>query len=903
MPFTHVESDLFSRVDGKFLACRGRRFRIKGVSYGTFAPDNDGYQFPKLSQVRDDFRVMAECGINTVRTYTVPRLDFLDEAAAAGLSVIIGIPWMQHVAFLDDKARTQSIRHGIVEEVRLIANHPATLLVALGNEIPPGVVRWHGASRVEAFLRNVYDDAKAVVPDALLTYVNYPPTEYLDLPFFDVCAFNVYLHRESDLRAYVSHLQVVAGNRPLLLTEIGADSLSEGEPGQADLAAMQVKTVFEEGACGAVVFSWTDDWWRGGQPVSDWRFGLTTVDRQPKPALLGVSREYSDVGFDQEQRALWPRVSVLACAHNAADTIGECLESLLALDYPDYEIIVVNDGSSDATGSVARRHGGVTVIDTDHVGLSAARNLAINHATGTIVAYTDADVRVDPEWLTYLVQPFLRSDAVGSGGPNVVPDDDPWVAQCVARAPGSPTHILIDDRLAEHVPGCNMAFRLNALVAIGGFNQSFHAAGDDVDVCWRLQAIGGRIEFAPSALVWHRHRNTVKAFWRQQVGYGQAETWLMEVHPERFLDGQALWKGRIYSPLPFMHAISRMRVNAGAWGTAAFPTVYSAQVPSLNSLPHLMPWQMVSVALVAVGVGCLVVGQTRVAGVMLLAAGIGFATTIFRCLVYGWRTDVNVLPQIGGSQRLSALRYRLMIAWLHLVQPIARAWGRFLGHLWSPVVADRREGLVSPIRGVAYRLSWPNVMPLLIRRLTVDDFWSERWVDRVLLLNEMARRLQSHSATRSVHAHDPWQLDRDVSVSTGLLGWVDLRTLLEEHDGGRSLFRVATRHRLTPWGVFALIGFGIGGSLLLTTGQVVTFFAWCGVSAVVLGSIWRRAVRVHAGIRAVVEQVATEYGLSPIDSREISRSSPGISTDAELLPKAERPSAMTTTTEKQDETA
>ncbi|MEE3203487.1 MAG: glycosyl transferase, partial [Acidobacteriota bacterium] len=133
MPFTHVESDLFSRVDGKFLACRGRRFRIKGVSYGTFAPDNEGYQFPRLSQVRDDFRVMAECGINTVRTYTVPRLDFLDEAAAAGLSVVVGIPWMQHAAFLDDRARTQSIRHGIVEEVRAIADHPATLLVALGN--------------------------------------------------------------------------------------------------------------------------------------------------------------------------------------------------------------------------------------------------------------------------------------------------------------------------------------------------------------------------------------------------------------------------------------------------------------------------------------------------------------------------------------------------------------------------------------------------------------------------------------------------------------------------------------------------------------------------------------------------------------------------------------------------
>ena len=483
---------------------------------------------------------------------------------------------------------------------------------------------------------------------------------------------------------------------------------------------------------------------------------------------------------------------------------------------------------------------------------------------------------------------------MGSGGPNVVPRDDPWVAQCVARAPGSPTHILIDDRLAEHVPGCNMAFRRDALVAIGGFNESFHAAGDDVDVCWRLQVNGGRIEFASSALVWHRHRSTVKAFWRQQVGYGQAETWLMDVHPERFLDGQALWKGRIYSPLPFMHAISRVQVNAGAWGTASFPTVYSAQVPSLTSLPHLMPWQMLSAALAVVGAGCFAAGQTGVAGVMLCAAVIGFVTTVSRCLVYGWRTDVHLLPKIGGSERLSVLCYRLMIAWLHLAQPIARAWGRFLGHLWSPVTADRREGFAAPSRRETYSLSWPNIVPLLTRRLTVEDFWSEQWIDRVTLLNEMSHRLQFHSATGSVHADDPWQLDRDVSVSTGIFGWVDLRTLLEEHDGGRCLFRVAARHRLTPWGVLALTGCAIGGSVLVTTGQVAGFIAWCGVSALVIASIWQRAVRVHAGIRAVVAQVATEYGLLPINSRKIS----GFSADAEPSSEAARPFDATTTTEK-----
>src|SRR5207244_2296104 len=102
--------------------------------------------------------------------------------------------------------------------------------------------------------------------------------------------------------------------------------------------------------------------------------------------------------------ATWPRVSVVVCAYNAADTIGDCLDSLSALTYPDAEIIVVNDGSRDATGEIARRYPAVRLIEVANGGLSAARNIGLQHATGEIVAYTDADVRVDPDWLTYLVQ-------------------------------------------------------------------------------------------------------------------------------------------------------------------------------------------------------------------------------------------------------------------------------------------------------------------------------------------------------------------------------------------------------------------------------------------------------------------------------------------------------------------
>src|SRR5262249_39501118 len=159
--------------------------------------------FPSPARVADDFRRMADLGINAVRTYTPPRLDLLDEAARHGLRVMVGLPWSQHVAFLDDRQLRKSIRRELTAKVSALAGHPAILTIALGNEIPPNVVRWHGRVGVERFLRDLYKDAKEQSPETLFTYVNFPPTEFLDLSFFDICAFNVYLHREHELRAYL----------------------------------------------------------------------------------------------------------------------------------------------------------------------------------------------------------------------------------------------------------------------------------------------------------------------------------------------------------------------------------------------------------------------------------------------------------------------------------------------------------------------------------------------------------------------------------------------------------------------------------------------------------------------------------------------------------------------------
>ena len=864
---TGSAADARIATDGKFLRAGDARFLVKGVTYGTFAPDADGYQFPSCQQVAEDFRQMANLGINTVRTYTPPRRDLLDAAAREGLRVMVGLPWSQHVAFLDDRRLKRAIRQELTANVAALCDHPAVLTFALGNEIPPGVVRWHGRFGVEHFLRTLYEDAKAASPESLFTYVNFPPTEFLDLSFFDICAFNVYLHRETELRAYLARLQHIAGYKPLLLAEAGADSTREGEDGQAAITSMHVRAAFEEGAAGAIAFAWTDEWWRGGHPVEDWKFGLVDCERRPKPAARAVAAAFADAPFSREQQDAWPRVSVVVCAYNAGDTLEDCLTALERQTYPDYEIILVNDGSKDRTSEIGHAHPRVRVIDTPNAGLSAARNVGLAEATGEIVAYTDADTRADRDWLTFLVQPFLTSDVVGSGGPNVVPADDPPIAQCIARAPGSPTHVLLDDRIAEHVPGCNMAFRRDALLEIGGFNPIYLRAGDDVDVCWRLQARQWKIGFAASALVWHHHRSSINAYWRQQVGYGEGETWLMAHHREKFLDGRMLWRGRIYSPLPFVRSLWGTRINAGVWGTAAFPSVYRTDVHPFAFLPHSIRWQVLSFILAVAGAIVAIVGGHQWAAAILLATGgVGLAATVAKNITYAWRSDVASLPGVGANARRHPLRrawarlwYRVLVGHLHFIQPLARVRGRIRGLLSPPEIAQP-AGEPQTSRGPRPSLgeAWRALL-LISGSVTEDRFWSETWTSADRVLVQLTEWFRGSRAVRAIDVDEGWSDDRDVSVFIGRWAWLDIRAMVEDHGGGKSLVRIGMHLRPTTFGIVTALGLGFAllvgaaAGLALTVplaGRIVAVFTLGLVAAVA----WRTAQTTaiaRRGIRRV----------------------------------------------------
>ncbi|MDP2315293.1 MAG: glycosyltransferase [Pseudomonadota bacterium] len=817
-----MPSAKYARVSaaGKFLFAGGEKLFVRGVSYGTFRPGADGNEHHP-AVVGRDFATMAAHGINAVRLYTVPPLWLLDAAAAHGLRVMVGLPWEQHVDFLADTGRARAIVERVGEGVRACADHPAVLCYAVGNEIPTAMVRWLGAARVEAFLERLYAAAKEADPGALVTYVNYPSTEYLRLDAFDLLAFNVYLEADGPLQRYLARLQNLAGDRPLILAEIGLDSRRNGVEAQADTLAGQLRTTFARGAAGTFVFGWTDEWHRGGHDVDDWDFGLTTRDRQPKPALAAIRQVYAELPFGPDVPV--PRISVVVCTYNGARTLKDCLDGLLALDYPDHEVIVVDDGSTDHTAAIAAGYPFRLIRTTNH-GLSSARNTGLAAATGTIVAYTDDDARPDPHWLTYLAATFRETDHAAVGGPNLPPPEDGAIADCVANAPGGPVHVLLTDELAEHIPGCNMAFRVEHLRAIGGFDIRYRTAGDDVDVCWRLQARGWTLGFNPAAVVWHHRRGSVRTYWKQQRGYGAAEALLEGKWPERYnAAGHLTWAGRLYG-----HGappLARGSIYQGIWGTAPYQSVYTPAAGAFTSLPQTPEWWLLVSGLCALALLGFSWPPLLLAAPLAVAA---IAAPVAQAARAGARARFPPRPRTW----LERVAVHALTALLHLLQPMARLRGRLLYGL-------------TPWRKPIPAGAWPG--PALTLTL-----WTEQARPPEAWLAAVEARLRAGGVVvRAGGAFDRW----DLEVQGGTLGGARMLLGLEDHGAGKQLARFRASPTLAWAALCVPVLLGLGAAAALADGAWVAAVAlgWAGLVVAV-----RAAGEVGAGLHALRSALRVE---------------------------------------------
>jgi GT2 family glycosyltransferase len=218
-----------------------------------------------------------------------------------------------------------------------------------------------------------------------------------------------------------------------------------------------------------------------------------------------------------------PTFSVVVPTYCRPEGLADCLHSLEKLDYPRdrFEVIVVDDGSG-APPDPGRVSVDVTVITQPHAGPATARNSGAARARGDYLAFTDDDCQADPDWLGELAGRLEGATDLAVGGRTL---------NALAENPYASATQLLVDYLSEwtRASGQGAFFASNNLAVPtelfrtrGGFDTGFPlAAGEDREFCDRWIRLGGRLSYAPRAVIRHGHHLTLRDYWRQHVNYGR----------------------------------------------------------------------------------------------------------------------------------------------------------------------------------------------------------------------------------------------------------------------------------------------------------------------------------------------------------------------------------------------
>ena len=221
------------------------------------------------------------------------------------------------------------------------------------------------------------------------------------------------------------------------------------------------------------------------------------------------------------------RYSIVIPAYNAGRTLSDTLAALQDQSLPpeDYEVIVVDDGSTDETPSVARRAGAKCLTQPNR-GPAAARNSGVRAAHGEFILFTDADCVPERDWIRQMTLPFRNQRTAGVKGSYRTHQTEP--AARFAQAEFEDRYDLLEKFPAiDMVDTYSAAFRRDVLMAMGLFDESFPvASNEDTELSYRLCAAGCRLEFNRQAVVYHRHPDSFakylrlkfkRAYWRMVV--------------------------------------------------------------------------------------------------------------------------------------------------------------------------------------------------------------------------------------------------------------------------------------------------------------------------------------------------------------------------------------------------
>jgi cellulose synthase/poly-beta-1,6-N-acetylglucosamine synthase-like glycosyltransferase len=256
-----------------------------------------------------------------------------------------------------------------------------------------------------------------------------------------------------------------------------------------------------------------------------------------------------------------PFVSVVMTVLNMERTLDECIRSLINLDYPKdkYEIIVVDGKSKDGTCKIVQKH--IDETQSPKISLyekeglvGVGRNEAFRHSQGKIIAITDGDMVVPPDWLDNLVGEF-EEGVGGVGGPNVNADTSlittaigcidvqgPSFDVVPIRGKNPYDKPFVSDSNVYTTICRNSAYKKSVLDEIGGFDERI-ISSDDPELNIKILKKGYKLKYVPKALVKHHHRSSISGFYKQQRRYAVSQAIVNIIHPELY---------RPIQPMPFL---------------------------------------------------------------------------------------------------------------------------------------------------------------------------------------------------------------------------------------------------------------------------------------------------------------------------------------------------------------
>ncbi|GEM_PF-1027799 len=238
-----------------------------------------------------------------------------------------------------------------------------------------------------------------------------------------------------------------------------------------------------------------------------------------------------------------PTVTVIVCTFNRIEWLKRCLRSLEQQDVRPDEIMVVDGPSTDGTREMLEKleaEGRITLVRQARLdGISAARNMGLKEARGEVVCYIDDDAVAQPGWLASILSMYSDPKVGGVGGPvmdmagkltmgkNAVAPDGRWFDESRGES---------TDGLSQVMVGCNMSFRREALLSIGGFDPYFRYHQDESDACLGVLHAGYRILYHEGAVVWHEwcegsyRKDRIKWYLKLRYMWGRNTAYMVRKH-------------------------------------------------------------------------------------------------------------------------------------------------------------------------------------------------------------------------------------------------------------------------------------------------------------------------------------------------------------------------------------